>query len=514
MDPAAGTGPGTGLATSPVAAPDVPQLSPDLLDLIFWHYVADAKIEELCVRVGNWVEAVGGSTIWGRPSVQGGTEWERLARRVAIFLPDDVREKAAGALRATTWRKIFCTVSATLARWRGMKRHHQLKWYGWAVAERLALTPADAEEAARKQAWRRRCTFEWWERPLLCWGPLAPQMVLSMPFFFSGSTEVHQWDAQPHTNSAHNRNTEFENADNDLCQAVHHLNVRGAKRALNHGAAPTTWSRFTVAADAPVLLREDAPPFRDVDAPRVHPPLLHVAVDKATRLDALAQSGNQYLGQLAAAAAGGAAAVAGVAATVAANAPNTPGAVALGLHMAQGPAAGGGPPDFTELVHAAHTDILKLLIESPGAEVNATFKGATALHRACSHAKPSLDTIERLLARGADVHAEDGAGRTPLLALCSASLDRESMRCLLRANANVNVCDAEWDTPLHMAARAEKIGAVERLVEHGARVLACNRRGETASDIARASATQWSTDPRCELAARLEELARMELYGP
>ena len=88
------------------------------------------------------------------------------------------------------------------------------------------------------------------------------------------------------------------------------------------------------------------------------------------------------------------------------------------------------------------------------------------------------------------------------------------MRCLLRANANVNVCDAEWDTPLHMAARAEKIGAVERLVEHGARVRARNRRGETVADIARASATQWSTDPRCELAARLEELARMELYGP
>ena len=113
---------------------------------------------------------------------------------------------------------------------------------------------------------------------------------------------------------------------------------------------------------------------------------------------------------------------------------------------------------------------------------------------------------------GTEVDVMDDVGETPLH-LAAAAGRTLAVQRLLEHGARVDPPSHHGYTPLHMAARAEKIGAVERLVEHGARVLACNRRGETAADIARASAPQWSTDPRCELAARLEELGRMELYG-
>jgi len=437
-------------ATAAPAAPAaVSSLNADLLELILNFYLADATLIDLCVRVGVWIRTFGMSSPWCHPRVDNSSEWERLAKRVAIFLEEGTTQTATALQEVTTWRKAFFTVSATLARWHEMKRSHQIKWYGWSVEDRAAPTPDDEGAAERKRAWRRRCTYEWLEAPVLCYGAVATQMLPAMPFFFESPLGVRKWILTVHEPNARNRRAEFRAADDDLSVAVHAGTLEAFNNALARGASPTTRSPRTSNPVPDPMQPVVQPWWDDLETPRKSPTLLQVAVAAVATF-----SGKERF------------------------------------------------------------DIISRLAEMPGADVDLRFEGRTALHFACGSMTPQVEVVDTLLAAGADVNAQNSVGQTPLLLLCARSLHSGVLRRLLKAKADVNVCHAsDKDTPLHIATRKEKIGAVESLVEYGARVSDVNAKGETAADMARKSAVQWSTDSRCELADRLEELERMELFG-
>ncbi len=93
---------------------------------------------------------------------------------------------------------------------------------------------------------------------------------------------------------------------------------------------------------------------------------------------------------------------------------------------------------------------------------------ATALHLAASRPN-GADIMAALIASGADIDAVDAEWRTPLhLAAANAGLDE--VRLLLQAGADITSEDAEYETPLHEVARRPDASpdVVSALLEAGA----------------------------------------------
>ena len=118
----------------------------------------------------------------------------------------------------------------------------------------------------------------------------------------------------------------------------------------------------------------------------------------------------------------------------------------------------------------------------------------TPLHLAGSNVNPHVAKI--LLAAGADVHARDSAGRTPLHWAAGATYsdhdggDRERnpavIELLLAAGADVNAQSRRGDTPLHWAADTNKDrDALELLIAAGANLMLQNEDGDSPWDVAR-----------------------------
>jgi ankyrin repeat protein len=145
---------------------------------------------------------------------------------------------------------------------------------------------------------------------------------------------------------------------------------------------------------------------------------------------------------------------------------------------------------------------VKLLIEN-GSNVHARdSNGKTPLHLV-SGRKPEemillekgadVDTqdeknntrpVELLVEHGANVHARDSRGETPLH-LASKVGSFKKMMLLLEKGADVDAQDNENNTPLHLAASSGfDEGPVKLLVEHGANVHAKNWLGETPFQVA------------------------------
>lgn len=96
-----------------------------------------------------------------------------------------------------------------------------------------------------------------------------------------------------------------------------------------------------------------------------------------------------------------------------------------------------------------------------GADINVqgVLKSGTALHRA------GYKTAQILIDRGADIHARDMEGDTPLHSAAS-STEPEVITMLIEAGADPNAQNKRGQTPLHLALHAE---VVRPLVEGGAR---------------------------------------------
>lgn len=133
------------------------------------------------------------------------------------------------------------------------------------------------------------------------------------------------------------------------------------------------------------------------------------------------------------------------------------------------------------LVLAASNDDLnavKKLLEE-GADVNKRDDdtGTTALDEAVMHG--NRDMVRVLLNAGAEVNARTRNKQTALMRLdndATASLVRD----LVNAGARVNARDADGDTPLIMASRYSTPEVVKALISAGARVNMANHDGETA----------------------------------
>jgi ankyrin repeat protein len=93
--------------------------------------------------------------------------------------------------------------------------------------------------------------------------------------------------------------------------------------------------------------------------------------------------------------------------------------------------------------------------------------GSTALHWAAY--QDDLETVELLLAAGANVKAANRYGVTPLSLACTNG-NGEMVERLLKAGADPNTALPGGETALMTAARTGKVGAVNALLSHGADV--------------------------------------------
>ena len=103
-------------------------------------------------------------------------------------------------------------------------------------------------------------------------------------------------------------------------------------------------------------------------------------------------------------------------------------------------------------------------------------RGHTPLHLAALG--NAVDALERLVAKGAPIHATNDVGRTPLhLAAWGNAVD--SLEWLIARGAKVNGTDDYGTTPLHGAALGNAVDALEWLVTQGVSVHATSSYGRT-----------------------------------
>ena len=105
-----------------------------------------------------------------------------------------------------------------------------------------------------------------------------------------------------------------------------------------------------------------------------------------------------------------------------------------------------------------------------------------ALVEASLHGR--LDTVRRLLDRGADVNARGNTGATALMMACWWG-HVEVVKLLLERGANVNAKGLDGYTALMEAARYDRLEIAELLLERGAQVNAKTAMGKTARGFAK-----------------------------
>lgn len=89
-----------------------------------------------------------------------------------------------------------------------------------------------------------------------------------------------------------------------------------------------------------------------------------------------------------------------------------------------------------------------------------------------------------LIGRGADVNHADNAGNTALLVQTYWHCNKDVVKELVRAGADVNARNANGDTALHMALRGGNENVARLLIKKGADYEIANNKGQTPADIA------------------------------
>ena len=131
-----------------------------------------------------------------------------------------------------------------------------------------------------------------------------------------------------------------------------------------------------------------------------------------------------------------------------------------------------------------NVEAIKTLIEL-GANIHAgNGNGQTPLHVIIRY-NPEPDEIAKFLVElGADIHARDNNGTTPLLFAAARNNDNGLVKFLLERNADIHARDKNGATSLHYAVLhypkvERRAGIIKTLVEHGAYINAKDNHGMT-----------------------------------
>jgi len=119
------------------------------------------------------------------------------------------------------------------------------------------------------------------------------------------------------------------------------------------------------------------------------------------------------------------------------------------------------------------------MLLAKGADINAqNGRGETPLNWTCQNRFP--DRVEQTLARGANPALADTFGRTPLhMAALNWGQQPENVRILLDRGVEANVPDRQGTYPIHFAAMRGDAGITRMLLDHGSKVQVVNKQGET-----------------------------------
>jgi ankyrin repeat protein len=119
------------------------------------------------------------------------------------------------------------------------------------------------------------------------------------------------------------------------------------------------------------------------------------------------------------------------------------------------------------------------LLHEHGADLEAPnrISGAHPLHVAADIGLPPL--LNLLIDLGADLEGRDDLGRTPLIQAALAG-NSAAIEVLLAAGADADAAETRrGTTALHLAAFRNRLGVIDALLAHGARVDVVDDNGET-----------------------------------
>lgn len=122
---------------------------------------------------------------------------------------------------------------------------------------------------------------------------------------------------------------------------------------------------------------------------------------------------------------------------------------------------------------------VKVLLEH-GADIEMKHMkyGTTPLHTAILSWKPGIETIEILLAHGANINARDDTLRTPLFFAIRKD-KTERLKFLLKNGADPNAQANDGETPLHSAMTEGDLSIIELLINAGAKIKIKDNWGST-----------------------------------
>lgn len=136
------------------------------------------------------------------------------------------------------------------------------------------------------------------------------------------------------------------------------------------------------------------------------------------------------------------------------------------------------PKDFEELLSTSSIKQLKAIFVKCELDARGEYNKQSALaFDECPHELASW-----LVEQGADLHAPDRFGNTPLHNRADSRLG--NIKSLLDLGANVNYNSNSKGTPLHSAAQSHNVENTAILLAHGARIDILNSEGYTALELA------------------------------